>query len=103
MGAKSRNQVQDVKWQLAATKEPEIVVFGKDGCHLCEAVESEIRLISEFRDRVTVVNIEKDSSMRAEYLLRIPVVMVGGKEVFDARMMDLRGEWRKRLPALLKG
>ncbi len=88
---------------MAATREPKIVIFGKDGCHLCEAVEYEIRSMSEFRDCVTVVNIERGSSMRTEYLLRIPVVTVGGKEVFEARMMDLRGEWRKRLPALLKG
>ncbi|MDG7008533.1 MAG: glutaredoxin family protein [Nitrososphaerota archaeon] len=81
----------------------EIVVFGREGCHLCDAVEAEIRSLEEFRDALTAVDIEKDPTLHAKYWMRIPVVTIGGREVFEASMMDLEGRWRRRLPALLKG
>ena len=81
----------------------EVVVFGKEGCHLCDEVKAEIASLGEFADALTVVDIEKDSGLRARYWMRIPVVTVGGREVFEASMMDLKGMWRKRLPGLLRG
>jgi hypothetical protein len=80
-----------------------VVVYGKEGCHLCDEVEAEIRSLAELGGSLTVVDIEKDLALKKEYWMRIPVVTVGGREVFEARMMDLEGAWRKRLPALLKG
>lgn len=80
-----------------------VVVFGREGCHLCDDVEAEIRSVIEYRDALTVVDIEKDPTLYARYWMRIPVVTVGGREVFEASLMDLEGRWRKRLPALLKG
>lgn len=80
-----------------------MLVYGKEGCHLCDEVEAEISLLGEFRDVLTVVDIEQDPALHAKYWMRIPVVVVGGREVFEARMMDLGGKWRKQLPALLKG
>jgi glutaredoxin len=80
-----------------------VVVYGKEGCHLCDDVEAEIRSLAESGGGLTVVDIEKDLTLKKKYWMRIPVVTVGGREVFEARMMDLEGKWRKRLPALLKG
>lgn len=84
-------------------KPVEVVVFGREGCHLCDAVEAEIRSLGEFRDALTTVDIEKDPALHAKYWMRVPVVTVGRREVFEASMMDLEGRWRRRLPALLKG
>jgi glutaredoxin len=81
----------------------EVVVFGKEGCHLCDEVKTEIASLGEFGVALTVVDIEKDSALEAKYWMRIPVVTVGGREVFEASMMDLKGMWRKLLPELLKG
>ena len=78
------------------------MVYGKEGCHLCDEVEEAIRSLAGFRGSLTVVDIEKDPALQARYLVRVPVVTVGGKEVFEASMMDLRGLWRKQLSALLK-
>ena len=82
---------------------PRVVLYGMDGCHLCDDVEAEIRTLREFRDALTIVDIEKDPTLHAKFWLKIPVVTVGGREVFEARMMDTKGGWRKRLPELLKG
>ena len=79
-----------------------VVILGKEGCHLCDAVEAEIRS-KETGAEVTVVDIDKDQALHERYWMRIPVVTVGGKEVFEAKMMDLEGRWRKRLPSLLEG
>lgn len=80
-----------------------VVVYGKDGCHLCDEVEAEIRSLAEFVGSLTVVDIEKDPALQAKYSVKIPVVTVGGREVFEASMMDLKGAWRKRFPAFLRG
>jgi hypothetical protein len=80
---------------------PQIVILAKPGCHLCEAVEEELR----FRlpdQRPIVVNIEPNSPLYNDYVLRIPVVKFKGEVVFEASMMDPKGEWKERLWHLLK-
>jgi hypothetical protein len=50
------------------------------------------------RDRtIQLVDIDKDDELFREYGLRIPVVTVDGKVVFEARMIDLEGRWRANL------
>jgi hypothetical protein len=66
-------------------------------------VEAEIRSMKGVRADVTVVDIDKDPALHDRYWMRIPVVTVGGKDVFEAKMMDLEGRWKKRLPSLLEG
>ena len=80
-----------------------MVVFGKEGCHRCDEVEREIRALGESVGALTVVDIEKDRRLQALYWMRGPVGAVGGREVFEASMMDLDGRWRSRLPVLLRG
>jgi len=80
----------------------EIVILRKKGCHLCEAVEDQVRSIIAIETSLTVVDIEEDSMLRDMYWLRIPVVRVEGQDVFEAKMMDLNGEWKERLAHLLK-
>lgn len=84
-------------------KTVEVVVFRREGCHLCESVEAEIRSIRDAQIRVTPVDIDADSALQAKYFVRVPVVAVGGREVFEAKMMDTDGRWRKRLAAVLVG
>ena len=79
-----------------------LVVFGRKGCHLCDAVEVEIRSIGGTETSVTVVDIEKDPALLERYLWRIPVVTLAGKEVFEADMMDPNGSWKERLRSVLK-
>ena len=46
---------------------------------------------------LTIVNIDEDSLLHDMYWLRVPVVRVGGKDVFEAKMMDREGGWKMRL------
>ena len=78
----------------------EVALFMKENCHLCELVEAEIR--STQADFVlTTVDIEVNLEVHDRYWMRIPVVTIGGMEVFEAKMMDRPGEWRRRLRSLL--
>ncbi len=80
----------------------EVVIFGREGCHLCDVVEAEIQSMKEIKTRLTVVDIDRSPKLHDRYWMRIPVVTVGGEEVFEAKMMDMEGKWKKLLPSLLK-
>ncbi|TLX98368.1 MAG: glutaredoxin family protein [Thaumarchaeota archaeon] len=54
----------------------EVVLFSKSGCHLCEAVEAEIRSMATIGTSLTVVDIYEDSVLHDKYWMRIPVVRV---------------------------
>ena len=82
---------------------PTITLFEKKGCHLCEAVEAEIRSVAKFRRNLTVVYIDEDPSLHDRYFLRVPVVTIGAREVFEAKMMDREARWKAQLFALLTG
>ncbi|MGP8124291.1 MAG: glutaredoxin family protein [Nitrososphaerales archaeon] len=86
----------------AAREAREVVVFSKGGCHLCEAVEVEIRSMTGVGTSLTVVDIDEDKALYERYWLRVPVVRVDGEDVFEAMMMDQKGEWKKRLAQLLE-
>jgi CO dehydrogenase nickel-insertion accessory protein CooC1 len=80
----------------------EVVILGKEGCHLCEVVEAEIRSMKESKAKLTVIDIDRNPALQAKYWLRIPVVTVGGKDIFEAKMIDPEGRWRIWLPSLLR-
>ena len=79
----------------------EVVVFSKMGCHLCEAVEAEIRSIRIIGTGLQVVYIDENPVLHDQYWLRVPVVQIEGRDVFEANMIDLEGEWKKKLARLL--
>ncbi len=85
----------------ATWRAPEVVLFSKRGCHLCEAVEAEIRSMAAIGTSLTVVDIDEDSVLHDKYWMRIPVVRVQGEDVFEAKMMDQEGEWKNRLAHIL--
>ena len=72
----------------------------KTDCHLCELVEAELRS-TRVAFELTTVNIETNRETYDKYWMKIPVVTIGGREVFEARMMDWHGEWRRLLRSLL--
>jgi Glutaredoxin-like domain (DUF836) len=87
---------------LAATgRAGEVVVFSKMGCHLCEAVEAEVRSTRVIGTGLQVVYIDEDSVLHDKYWFRVPVVQIEGKDVFEANMIDREGEWKKKLARLL--
>ena len=78
----------------------EVVLFKKIDCHLCELVEAEIRSTQAAFD-LTAVDINTNREAHDKYWMKIPVVTIGGREVFEAKMMDRHGEWKRRLRSLL--
>ena len=70
---------------------PEVVLYERDGCHLCE----ETRVLLEAMlgpDRYARVDIETDDDLLVAYGHRIPVVAVDGVDRLEAPITgpDLR-------------
>jgi len=79
-----------------------VTVVSKEGCHLCETVISGLRsLSSRYRFEVEVVDISEDRELHDAYHLRVPVVKVEGKEIFEANdidnLLDCGAELERRL------
>lgn len=68
-----------------AVAEPEVIVYRRDGCHLCdEALAGLGRLRGEgLRFRLRELDIEADDALLRGMLERIPVVEVGGEVVSE--------------------
>lgn len=72
-----------------------VVLYGRDGCHLCEDA---LAVIEQVRARVTFVlerrDIESDDEWFKRYLERIPVVEIDGEVAFelfvDERQLERR-------------
>jgi hypothetical protein len=63
---------------------PEVTLYGKPGCHLCESAEASLaELAGRYPHRLHVRDITADPALFDRYALRIPVVVVGDAE-FDA-------------------
>lgn len=79
-----------------------VTVMSKPGCHLCEKVIGALDALAASRGfELKVVDIEKDQRLHDAYWLEIPVVQVDGRNVFEAKDMDPRGDYVKRLEALV--
>lgn len=79
----------------------QVVIFSRQGCHLCDDVESLIRSIGGIKLSLDVVDIDADAELQGKYWMRIPVVEVDGREIFEVKMMDPAGGWEDRLSSLL--
>jgi glutaredoxin-like protein DUF836 len=64
---------------------PVLVLYGRDGCHLCDEAREAIQLLR--RDlpgfELREVDIESDDRLLAAYLERIPVVELEGEIVSE--------------------
>jgi len=91
------------KARLPATEKPlEVTIFRTSGCHLCVTLEAEVRSIIAIGTNLVLVNIDENRELYDRYWLQVPVVRVRGKDVFEAKMMDQRGEWKMRLKGLIR-
>jgi glutaredoxin-like protein DUF836 len=64
---------------------PVVVLYGRDGCHLCEEARAAILALRPELPpfRLREVDIESDPALHAAYLERIPVVEVAGGVVSE--------------------
>ena len=61
-----------------------VTLYGRPGCHLCdEARESLRRVQTRAPFTLQEVDITTDDALHTRYLERIPVIALGGEDLFD--------------------
>lgn len=65
---------------------PQIVLYSRQGCHLCDAAAAALKRHGlEFE----VVDVDADPELRQRYDACVPVVVIDGKERFRGRVDEL--------------
>jgi glutaredoxin len=82
---------------LSTERQPEIVVYSRPGCHLCEEALAAILALHEegYRFALHEIDIESDELLLRRHLEKIPVVEVDGTVVSEL-ILD-QGGLRARL------
>jgi glutaredoxin len=63
---------------------PTLTLYGRPGCHLCDDARAQLlALAPELGFDLVERDIEADDDLLRRYLERIPVVALGGEELFD--------------------
>lgn len=60
-----------------------VVVYTRQGCHLCAEAERMVRRVVDDATLVTLVDVDGDPALRDRYTVRVPVVAVDGVEVAE--------------------
>lgn len=75
-----------------------VTLITKEGCSLCDKVEGVLASSRSRRNyELRLTQLGDDPDLELAYTLRIPVVLVDGVEVFEAKDMDLAGLWKRKL------
>jgi predicted thioredoxin/glutaredoxin len=68
----------------ARTALPLVVVYTRAGCHLCAEAEQVVAAVAAAGGcRVELVDIDADPAITDRYTVRVPVVAVDGRELFE--------------------
>jgi glutaredoxin len=71
-------RTEDGRLQLAGPRD--VTIYSRPGCHLCEEAKAQIApLLEEFGARLTEINIDEDSQLRARYDCVVPVIFLGAR------------------------
>ncbi|HVR88574.1 MAG TPA: glutaredoxin family protein [Candidatus Limnocylindria bacterium] len=75
-----------------------MTLYERDGCHLCEETQRALRRIGLDRPlAIERVDITTDPALERRYVVRIPVVVVDGRELDTAGLEDHAvAEWLRR-------
>ncbi|MEL6214923.1 MAG: glutaredoxin family protein [Pseudomonadota bacterium] len=68
----------------------ELIVYSRQGCHLCEELIEMLLPIARGRCDVSVVDIDTDSQLQERYNLRVPVLTAGDIEICEGRLDTAR-------------
>jgi glutaredoxin len=78
-------RTEDGRLQLAGPRD--ITIYSRPGCHLCEEAKAQIApLLKEFGARLTEINIDEDSQLRARYDCDVPVIFLGARKAAKHRV-----------------
>ena len=88
---------------IAHADDARVVVYGREGCHLCSAAEELVAAVcAETGDTWTRVDIDEDPDLRSRFTEQVPVTFVDGKQhdfwrVDPARLRTALGKRRRGL------
>ena len=72
---------------LPATEKPQVTLYTRESCHLCDGVKRQLVLLRQEADfEIREVNVDESEELRKRYGERVPVVAVNGREAFDYRI-----------------
>lgn len=66
---------------IAHSSDARVVVYTREGCHLCEVAEAEVaQICAETGDTWVRVDIEDDEDLRARFTEQVPVTFIDGAQ-----------------------
>jgi len=61
--------------------EHQVTLLGRVDCHACEVAKADLeRICGEIGIELTVVDVDTDTELRAEYGDMVPVILINGEE-----------------------
>ena len=65
----------------------DVVVYSRQGCHLCDVVKETLRKLQDKADyRWREVDIDADRELQQKYNDEVPVVLINGRKAFKYQM-----------------
>ena len=65
----------------------EVLVYSRNGCHLCEEVKDQLAQLQLHHDFTwREIDIDADLELRQKYNEEVPVVFIDGRKAFKYRM-----------------
>ena len=78
--------------------QPEVIVYSRKGCHLCEVVKESLQKLSRGGGFVwKEVDVDCDEELYRLYTDEVPVVMIDGRKAFKYHMDET--EFLRKLEA----
>jgi glutaredoxin len=78
-------RTEDGRLQIAGPRD--VTIYSRPGCHLCEEAKTQLApLLREFGARLTEINIDEDSQLRARYDYDVPVIFLGARKAAKHRV-----------------
>ncbi|MHB8701084.1 MAG: glutaredoxin family protein [Nitrososphaerales archaeon] len=79
-----------------------ITIITKAGCHICEStIEDLKKLSSRYNFELETIDILNDDSLFDEYWIKVPVVRLDGRDIFEVEDIALPEIRMKKLDSLL--
>jgi hypothetical protein len=79
---------------MATRALPALVVYSRDGCHLCDEMIAGLRqLRARFSFTLEIVDIDTDPVLEAHYGEHVPVLLGGGRELCRHDLEPDRVTW----------
>ena len=75
---------------------PEVIIYSRPGCHLCDVVERIARRVqADLPFTLTRMNVDESADLAARYGDRVPVVLIDQVETFAGKVTE--GEFRRAI------